>query len=149
MSYFPSSEQVAVAYLKTVAALDPTKIATSLPADAAVWAASGFVQVQVVGGTPEVHVPKFSPVIEVTCWANNSNSQQPPWGKASHLAEAVKFSTYSQRSVLLETPENFYDVRLLSVYPVSEPRRVLGDEAGFARVSVDLAFHWTLAGVTV
>lgn len=147
MAYFPSSEQVALAYLKTLDALDPMKIATSLPGDPSSWAETGFVQAQTVGGSPAVDTPLYAPVVQIDCWANNPNSQKPPWGKATHLAGAVVFSTYGQVQQLLGMPENFYNVRLLSAYPVSEPRRITGDDTGFARVSVDMVFRWVLAGV--
>ena len=142
---YPSTEQVSVAWLKTLPGLPANQIATTLPADNSSWAASGFVQVAGVGGTPQVHIPVFEPVVQIDCWANNVDSQKPPWGKAAHLAEVIVWATYSAlQPGVFDLGANFYPPRLMAVYPLSEPRRVLHDEAGFARVQFDMAFRWTL-----
>lgn len=149
MGFFPSSEQVTVSWLKGVPGLDPSKVATTLPGDPAVWSASGFVQVPtVLGGSPPVDTPLYAPVVQVDCWANNPNSQQPPWGKAASLAGAIEWATYRlgvQRVVVMGG--GFNNARVLSVYPVSPPRRVPDDEAGFARYSLDLVVRWVVAEV--
>ena len=142
---YPSPDLVAVTWLKTLTGLPANQIATSLPADNSTWAASGFVQAATVGGTPNRDVPTYSPVIQVDCWANNVNSQKPPWGKAGHLAAVIQWATYGARQPgVLGMPDGFYPVRLMSVYPITEPRRILGDESAFARVQLDLSFMWTV-----
>lgn len=142
---YPSHELVAVAWLKTVDGLPTNQIATTLPADNSTWAASGFVQVTTVGGNPEHEMPMFGPVVQVDCWANNLNSQKPPWGKASHLAERIVWAAYAADQLgSLTLGADFHQPRLMGVYALSEPRRITGDEAGFARIQFDMAFRWTL-----
>ncbi len=145
MPHLPSAELVAVAWLKTLDGVPSDGVATTLPGDPTVWAANGFVQVGTVGGSPAVHTPLRTPVVQVDCWANNSNSAKSPWGKSSALAELVVAATYSIRPRLLVMPEGFHNARLNTAWPLTEPRRIPGDEAGFARVNFDLALSWVVA----
>lgn len=144
MAWFPTAEQLAVAWVKTVPEVDPSKVATTLPADAAGWAASGFVQVGIVGGSPSVHTPLLSTVVSVHCWAANLNSNRPPWGRAGSLAAAIVWATYGHPAAVVDLGVEFHRARLLSVYPLSSPRRIPGDEAGFAHVEFDAAMAWTV-----
>lgn len=142
---YPSHEQVVIAWLKTLTGVPTDKIATSLPADNASWAPSGFIQVTTVGGSPAVHVPVFNPVVQVDCWANNVDSQRPPWGKASSLAERIMWATYAvTQPGRFDLGADVHQPRLMSVYPLSEPRRIVSDPANFARVQFDLTVRWTL-----
>lgn len=145
MTYLPTAEQVAVAWAKTVDGIDPTKVATSLPADAEVWAATGFVTVSVAGGSPQTHTPLYGPVVRFDCWAANLGSVKPPWGRAGSMAEAIQFATYGFARLDVVPGPEFARARVLSVYPLGSPFRVPGDEAGFARVFIDLRLHWTVA----
>ncbi len=147
MPFFPTSDQVAVAWLKTISGIDPTKVATSLPADAATWASTGFVTAMTVGGSPgSVHVPVSEPVVAVDCWANNANSGKPPWGKAGHLAALIYRATYlAPQPGSFTVLTDFHPAKLRAVYPVSEPRRIPGDESGFARYQLDLQLVYSVA----
>lgn len=147
MPYFPSSEQVAVAWLLSLNGVPEGKVATTLP-DAAAWADTGFVQVQTVGGSPAVDVPLYRPTVQVDCWATNPGSSRPAWGKAAHLANAVQWGTYRQpASGVLVLRDGAYGARVLTAVTLTEPRRITGDDAGFARVQVDVALTWCLDGV--
>lgn len=141
---YPSHELVAVAWLKSITGLPTAQIATTLPADNSSWAASGFIQVTTVGGNPDIDVPTFRPVVQIDCWANNVDSQRPPWGKATHLAERIVWASYVDRPGSFDLGASVHTPRLMSVYALSEPRRIISDEAGFARVQFDLSFRWTL-----
>jgi len=144
--YQPNVELLMVAWLRSLPGIPPDGVATSLPGDPAAWAALGFVQVTSVGGSPAVHTPLRNPVVQLDCWANNPNSQKPPWGKASALMETIVAACYANNQQrVLTMPEGFSNARLLAVYPLIEPRRVLGDEASFARLSVDLSVTWSVA----
>ena len=150
MSYFPTAEQVTVAWLSTLPLLPTNGVATSLPADNSSWAASGFVVVTSVGGSPAVDTPIYSPVMQVDCWAGNVNSAKPPWGKAGQLAGAIEWATYGPSvQQVLDLPAAFYNARLLSVVATTEPRRIPSDEAGFARVQMDLTVNWVVDGGVV
>ncbi len=145
--YPPNVELLAVAWLKSLDGIPANGVATTLPADPATWAGEGFVQVTTVGGSPAVHTPLRRPVVQLDTWANNPDSLKPPWGKASALMETVIWGCYQlstqQRTFVL--PHGFGNARLLTAWPVTEPRRVPADESGFARYSCDLTMVWTIA----
>ena len=139
----PTPDLVAVAWLKGVAGIPSGSVATTLPSDNTTWAASGFVQVTVVGGSPEPHMPLRVPVLSVDCWAVNPGSGRPPWGKAATLAELVRDGTLAAdvgRTVTL--PVGGLTARVLSVYALSEARRILDDDGSYARFSLDVALAW-------
>lgn len=144
MAHIPTTEQIAVEWAKTVDGVDPTKVATTLPADAAVWASTGFVQVTAFPGSADVHVPMFAPVVRFGCWAANLNSAQPPWGRAGSIAQALMVATYSHTHQDFDLGAEFHAARLLSVYPAGVPVRVPADEAVFAHVYLDLVLGWTV-----
>ena len=146
MTYVMTPEQVAVAWLKTVDGIDSTKVATSLPGDPAVWGATGFVTVAVVGGTPGDHVPLYRPVVSVTAWATTPGSAKPPWGRAGSMAGAIVWATYRFRGMPVDLGADFAVASLLSVRPLGEPRRIPDETPGFARVAVDLELSWTTNG---
>ena len=138
----PSAEQVAVAWLKTLDGIPTDKVATNLPADHNTWTETGFLQVFTVGGTPLIDVPMRSPSVQVSCWATAPPPAKAPWGKAHTLAENVVAGCYTDEGPWTVQPSGFKTVRLFAAWPLMEPRRVPSDEAGFARVDVDLALRW-------
>lgn len=144
MPHLPMSDAVVVALIKTFPGTPPLGVATSLPGDAGSWADLGFIQVASVGGSPLTHVPVRVPVLQVDCWASNVNSQKPAWSKAGNLAEVVVNATYDFEPLRVTLPETFYPARVLSCWPVTEPRRIPGDPSGFARVTFDLAVKWAV-----
>lgn len=145
MTHYPSTELVAVAWAKTVGGdVDPTKVATTLPADTSAWAATGFVRVAVVGGGRGARdVPLHAPVVAFECWAAALNSNKAPWNMATGLAQAILHATYRRTVPELDMPDGYHPARLLSLYPVGAPRRIPGDDAGYARVHVDCVLAWT------
>lgn len=144
MTYYPTAEQVAVAWVKTLDGVDPTKVATTLPGDATVWAETGFVQLTVVGGSPGRDSQLYSPVLAVDVWAANVGGKAP-WGRAGSLAGAVVWGSYNGVAPnLLDLGVEFHRARVHTVSTLSEPRRIQGDEAGFARVQFDAALTWSV-----
>lgn len=143
---YPTSDLVAAAWLRLVPGL-ASGVASSLPSDAATWATAGFVQAATVGGTPPVHAPMRRPVVSVDCWAVNPNSQKAPWGKANSLAELIRGACELNANfgVRLDLGANYSAARVLTAYLLTEPRRVLGDAANYARYSFDLSVNWVVA----
>lgn len=139
----PTSEVVAVAWASAVVR---SPVATTLP-DAAGWVDTGFVQVSGVFGTPAPYYALNRPVVTFDCWASNTGSTKPPWGKAAALAAALEAATYGARGngVELVLPRGLGAARVLSVWPVKHPQRVLGDVASFARYTIDLSMVWAAA----
>lgn len=144
------STLVAIAWLRTIPGIPDTKIGTVLP-DSSLWADTGFVTVLgTVGGTPWVDAPVRAPVVEVDTWGCHLNSERPDWGKASALMELIVAAAQAPRtSVDVRLTAGGGDARILSCWPVSEPRKQLtgvdqGDPASFARLMIDLSFLWTV-----
>lgn len=141
-----NTELVAEAWLGTAEGLSPGQVATTLPTDVAMWAELGFVQVgPVVGGSPDPHIPKRTPVVQIDCWAANPGSNKPPWGKASNLAETIRAAYETDHRAIQRTltlRPGFPQARVLSAYFAVEPRRVPSDQAGYARYHVDMVFDW-------
>lgn len=140
---YPSNDLIAALWLRTLD-LTADDIGTELPANPASWADGGYVQVTAVGGSPNIHVPMRAPAVQIDCWTCRPNSEQAPWNKAGDLAGQIVHATYDMtRPVNLTMPSDYKGVRVHSVYPLGEPRPLPGDEAGFARVSFDMAVRWS------
>lgn len=135
-------ELVTIAWLKTVVG---DRVATTLPKDNSTWAASGFVTTDTVGGSPNLYVPLREPVMSVDCWAVNADSQKPPWGKASVLAQAIQAACWAHRTIpqTVTLPAGYPAVQVKSAYCTGEPRRVPDDVSSYARYSIPgLALAW-------
>lgn len=135
-------ELVATAWLKTVVG---DRVATTLPKDNGSWAASGFCTLVVAGGTPNLYVPLREPAVGVDCWANNPDSQKPPWNKAAALAEAIQAACYDHAAIpqVVTLPTGYPAARVLSAYTTGEHRRVPDDPSSYARYSIPgLVIAW-------
>lgn len=143
MAYLPTSELVAVAWLKGLPLLG-NLVSTELPADNTTWAASGFTQVMTVGGIPAIDFALANPVVSIDSWACAADSGRTPWNKANQRAEIVRAGLLDHASVprLLVLPAAYDNARVVTAYPVSEPRKIRGDEAQFARYTMDAVFSW-------
>lgn len=136
-------ELVATAWLKTVVG---DRVATTLPKDNATWAASGFCTLVTAGGTPNMYVPLRDPAIGVDCWANNPDSQKPPWNKAAVLAEAIQAACYDHATIpqRVTLPSGYPQAQVLSAYTTGEARRIHDDASSYARYSIPgLVIAWT------
>lgn len=141
--FLPTNELVAVHWLKSIDGIPSNSVATELPADNSTWAASGFVQVSVAGGSPDLYTPQNQPLLQIDCWAAKPNSEKPPWAKANNLAEIIKAAVYEKRYWgHLALPPQYENCRVLGSVVASEPRKVLGDEARFACYTFDLQLFW-------
>jgi hypothetical protein len=148
--YYPTNELVALAWLgQRVTGLVPAQVGTTLPKDVTAWADEGFVQAQAIpGGTPDVDLPIRRVVIQVDAWATTPGSNKPPWHLANRLVELVREATESDAALYgreVTMPTNYLGARVQAVYLVGEPRRVVGDPAGYARFTVDVAVDWVRA----
>jgi len=148
--YYPTNELVAVAWLsQRVAGLVAAQVGTTLPKDVTTWADAGFLQVQALpGGSPDVDVPVRRPVFQLDGWATTPGSAKPPWNLANRLVELVRQATEANDALYGRTivlPANYLEARVQAAYLVSEPRRIPGDPAGYARFTLDLAIDWARA----
>lgn len=136
-------ELVATAWLKTVVG---DRVATTLPKDNASWAASGFCTLVTAGGSPNLYVPLRDPAMGVDCWANNPDSQKPPWNKAAVLAEAIQAACYEHAAIpqRVTLPAGYPQAQVLSAYTTGESRRIHDDASSYARYSIPgLVIAWT------
>jgi hypothetical protein len=147
----PTGELVAVAFLGSVQGLSPQMVATTLPADDTTWAATGFVTVAVVGGSPNIYLPVKSPVFQVDCWAVKPGSGKPPWWKANAIAEAIRYATLQRTGLNRVLAINANGVSypsavVQSACLLTEPRRMYADSADYALYSCDVQMTWTTCG---
>jgi hypothetical protein len=146
MPHNPNSELIAVNYLRSLN-LGPSAsfgVGTTLPENKESWK-DGFIQVSVVGGSPDVDVPTRRPMIQIDTWVPSLNSSKAQWGLANTLAENILANLFEDSSIKLSLGPNFKDARIQSGYAVSEPRRVSNDPAGHARYTVDIVLTWVVA----
>jgi hypothetical protein len=141
--YRPTSELVAVAWLKGLSGLN-NLVATDLPIDATSWAASGFTQVTGVGGAGALDYALARPVLSLDFWAVAPDAGRPPWNKANQLAETARTGLLDHPSVprLVVLSAAYDNARVITAFPVSEPRKVRSDQAQYARYTMDAEFHW-------
>lgn len=142
-----NAELTGVAWLKTLAGLG-SFVATQLPTDPAAWSATGFIVVgNPAGGGQHLYVPLRNPVLQVDCYAVNPNTDDPPWDKASDLAEYVVAGTYDMTKLNTSlTLRTGYDMaRVTSARINGGPRRMTGDPASYAWYQIDLAMDWITA----
>lgn len=150
----PNTDLVGVAWLKLVAGLDPTKVATKLPTSNGTVAVGalqppggGFVRWRSgLGGTPSGAMRR--PVGAVECWAAPApGSSQVPWGRASELMESIMAVVDDEfhplHGVTVTLPGDYGKARVHTVNALGEPVKVEGDPSGFARFDVDLEINWT------
>jgi hypothetical protein len=149
VSLAPTSELVALAWLGTLPDLTTNMVDTTLPADQDTWAELGFVTLGadsggIIGGTPNKDMPLRAPVVSVHCWAVAPGSARPPWNKAAVLAEQVVAGTFDETTMrrILTLPAGYSAARLNEAYPLTEPRRIPGDQGGYAHYQLDLQMHW-------
>lgn len=140
-----NTELVAVAWLSSADGIEAGQVATTLPSSQEAWSEDGFVHVVgAVGGTPQLYFPLREPVVQVDAYAVNVSSGKPPWGKAASLMELLVAATYDEAGLqrVLTLRPGYPQARVLTAHFVSEPRRMPGDDASFARFQADLALHW-------
>lgn len=145
MAFNPNSELVATTYLRSLNLGNPSSfgVGTTLPEDKTTWK-DGFVQVSVVGGSPDIDVPTRRPVLQIDCWVPSINSSKPQWGRANTIAEQIIDALYvtSNTGTQLSLGTSFKGAYIQSGYAVGEPRRISNDPAGHARYTLDITLTW-------
>lgn len=124
-------------------------VGAKLP-DLASWATTGFVQFVGVGGSPNVYAAGLRrPVFDVRAKWNAPASKQPPWYQANDLAERIIAGCYAayQSPVEAVLPSGFERAFVQSAYPLTEPRRIGGDDSNIATYQFDLQLNWVAGGV--
>lgn len=146
----PTSELVALAWIQAVTGIN---CGMTLPEDYTSWAANGFVTAQVTGGSPLAHMPVRQPTVSIDCWAVIADSPRPPWLQAASLAEQIYAATIpttakrqvDPNTVVTAVGNTYLHAHVLSITAMTEPRPVLGDEAGYAHYQFDCLPRWVEA----
>lgn len=144
MAKRPTSELAAVGFLrKVLAGKTAAIVVTTLPSNVESFK-DGAIQVQVVGGAPNVDVATAMPVLQVDCWVPSIKSATPQWSLASDLAEIVREAVYLDDAfgTVVSTPAAYDNVLVFSTIMLTEPRRVTADPASYARYTFDLQVNW-------
>lgn len=99
------------------------------------------------GGSALVDIPLRRPLLRVTCWAATAGSNVPPLKLAAYGAECIRNATERDdapygREVTM--PNGYLGARVQAAFlpEGTEPRSVLNDPSGYARVDVDLEVDW-------
>lgn len=152
MSYRPTGELVAIYWLKGLSELHPDFISPILPGPDPEtgnlsWGASAYVQVQSVGGTPDVDVPLRRSVLSIDVWAANVSKKRAPWGRANNGAEVIVNAVWNldENDVLymrpVTTPAAYRNALVLNA-SATEPQRRPSDEANWAHYGFELTLSW-------
>lgn len=145
----PTNELVTLVWLRTVPGLPSQKVSTKLPPSINTISEEGFVTVRTVGGSSNIDVPLRQPVMEVKFWACHpeGDDREPPWAKANDLAEALKDFCedvgFTNFGGVLTTKSGYDNACVPSAYTLSEPLKILDDDARFACYSMDVQVNWT------
>jgi hypothetical protein len=144
-----TTDLVATAWLATIPGITADMTGTRLPRPASdgtvSWADSGFYQVTSgIGGTPGMYVPLSSVVVQIDCWATQSNSDLPPLAKANALAMAVWWAAVENTGIetVLNLRAGYAGARVMSAYLLGEPRPMYNDPSDYARYMVAVAMNW-------
>jgi len=140
---------VTVAWLASLPGFSPAMVGGVLPrpdSDGVLpWAQTGFVQATTpVGGGSDMYVPLASPVMQIDCWAAQSNSDLPPYAKANALAETIRWACLADANFqgALTLRAGYAQARVKSAYLAGEPRPVYGDEADYGRYLLNVVLNW-------
>lgn len=151
---YANSELTARAWLLSLDNVPAGKVNTTLPQDKSTWSQTGFIQIAVTGGASALENSLRRPVITATCWAinpasknspvPNMQSQQPPWGKACDLAEAIVAGCYEDNGKTVDLGiSGAPQVHVKQVWLLGEPRRSpVQDGSPIARYVVDFQMAW-------
>lgn len=148
-----NNDLVAMTWLRGVPAIaalaTPAPVGSELPADATSWAATGFYTVLTTGGTPHADFRLRRPVVTIFSWAVKIGSKKPPWEEAARLAEYVFAACYDETANSAHatiTPvigtKTYPTALIKEINCLAEPRKVPGDDGGYARYMTDLELSW-------
>lgn len=127
--FHANSELVTQAWIASLPGFNSGMVATTLPENNAAWAASGFVTLKVVGGSPEMYVPERKPVMELGFWwAPTPGSRKPQWAMANALAEQLVNLVYDESvfNAVLNLGPQYPTAQMQQAHWLQEPRRIYG-----------------------
>ena len=119
-------------------------VGAKLPQDVSGWSSTGFVQATTAAGSPDPDTGIRPAHVQLDCWAVKPGSAKPPWLRANQLAETILAGCLdgTGQQATVDLGPHYMQARIFTVRPLSEPRRVGGDEGGYARYTFDAALTW-------
>lgn len=146
----PYAEQVAVEWVKVMRAgqVGADAVATTVPS-AAQWPLVGtsrvFVQVVGTGGGAVGDTPYHRDIVSLDVWATKDNSDRPPLGLASTVAQGLWL--VAMDAVGGQVTVSGKTVRVDSTRPISaSPRRIPDPDLSRAHYTLDVEISWTEEG---
>lgn len=148
-----NAELVAAAYLRTVVSAYDAAVGTTLQGPdpdtgELSWGDVGFIQLAVVGGTPNGTVPIRRPVLSLDFWAVNVEGSRPPWNRANGIAEVCvqahhAFGPHADGThVAVTLPTGYPAVYVQEFTFLGEPERRPADEANYAHYGCQVQMSW-------
>lgn len=141
--YIPDEEMVAKSLLES---LDGTfDVGYATPNNMS-DSPSGCLVVTAIGGGVNPSNGVRTSVVQVESVAYDPNSPFPPWWLASTNAQFVVEKTSVAQQLgrtQIDLPEDYYNVHLLEAYVSSLPRKIPGDQGGYAIYVLELTVVWT------
>lgn len=151
MTNYPNSDLVVQEWLRT-AGLGVAGVASQLPQDNSTWGTSGFITTTVVGGTFNPYISVGRPVMQLDVYTIRPNASKPLWNRASNIMQGLiravlDEATLRRALTLTAGPADYGRARVLEISSpgyedMPEPRKVFGDPGNYARMTIDLQFHW-------
>lgn len=134
---FATSEKVAEAWLATAGF---TRTGTEVP-DHQYWGGNSWLQYAVVGGDVDKDSRMRAPVMSIDCWAVDAEGR-PLWSVADQLAAQVIEACFDDRPPVALSSPGTEPFALRSVVCRWMPRRIRGDQDGYARVMLAVQLYW-------
>jgi hypothetical protein len=145
MGLRPVTDLVVQAWVASLPDFSADMVGAVLPQDTSGWSQTGFIQAAAVsGGVPDPDTGLRRSVVQMDCWAVRPGSAKPPWFRANQLTEAVLASCVDGggQQATVDLGPHYDPARVLTVRALGEPRRIWGDDAGYARFQVDVEIVW-------
>ena len=142
----PTSLLVVSAWLDSIPTLRAGISGPELPEDNTSYGGSGFVVISPVGGYRDIFLARTGrPIIQLDCHAIAPDTGLPLWYRAGDLLDEIVRATETKSTLqrILTLPHDRGSARVMSCYPISEPRKLYRDDTSAAIQSQDFVFHWT------
>lgn len=139
-AHYATTRKVAVAWLTALG----LNAAAELPTDQTLWADTGFVTPTGSGGSSNIDIPLIQPVVTLKCWANTPDSGEPPWNKATELAERIRWACFDGTGMteFLTLDHCDQKARVINAQVITEPRPSYSDDGDYACAVLDVRLHW-------
>jgi hypothetical protein len=161
----PTDVLVAIGWIAGIPGFTTEMVGSRLPPDTvqadgttapmpAPWLQTGFVTVQTAAPGLDPVLPRRSPVMQVDCWATLPGSNDPPWGMAEALGEAITVAAWQRAAsvrvvIPLVNGVEYPSAVVQGAYLATGFRRLYDDVADYARITANLALSWVTPSLQI